>query len=302
MIMEANVGIGIVGKEGKQAANNADFAIGQFKFLRRLLLVHGRSNYMRQAVVFLYSVHKNICITLTLYWFSYFAAVSGTSIYESYIYSGFNFMLGLPIIIFGMTDVDVPEQFVMDYPQAYSVGRTNSLLSPMKMASWGLNSFLYSVMVCAVCYTALYDTFKDYELYTFGTFAFTALVFSLQCKVAYHHHMWTSLHIFSMGISTIGSFLWIYVNNVVPADFYGVADQLFNASGGLYWFMAVFFGVPIFSLLIDLTGRGLQLFFVSPPEAIMREIALTHSGGSAMVAGKQEFLKKNPIEKMLNKI
>ena len=58
MIMEANVGIGIVGKEGKQAANNADFAIGQFKFLRRLLLVHGRSNYMTSCCLFVLGTQK----------------------------------------------------------------------------------------------------------------------------------------------------------------------------------------------------------------------------------------------------
>jgi phospholipid-translocating P-type ATPase (flippase) len=69
MILEANVGVGIFGKEGRQAANNADFAIGEFKFLRRLLLVHGRWNYVRQAKVFLYSVHKNMVLTLTLFWF-----------------------------------------------------------------------------------------------------------------------------------------------------------------------------------------------------------------------------------------
>jgi phospholipid-translocating P-type ATPase (flippase) len=69
MIREADVGVGIYGKEGRQAANNADFAIGQFKFLRRLLLVHGRWNYVRQARVFLYSMHKNMVITLTLFWY-----------------------------------------------------------------------------------------------------------------------------------------------------------------------------------------------------------------------------------------
>lgn len=69
MILEANVGVGIYGKEGRQAANNADFAIGEFKFLRRLLLVHGRWNYIRQSRVFLYSMHKNMVITLTLFWF-----------------------------------------------------------------------------------------------------------------------------------------------------------------------------------------------------------------------------------------
>jgi phospholipid-transporting ATPase len=69
MIREADVGVGIIGKEGRQAANNADFAIGQFKFLRSLLLIHGRWNYIRQSRVFLYSMHKNMAITLTLFWF-----------------------------------------------------------------------------------------------------------------------------------------------------------------------------------------------------------------------------------------
>lgn len=69
MILEANVGVGIFGKEGRQAANNADFAIGEFKFLRRLVLVHGRYNYIRQSIVFLYSMHKNMVITMTLFWY-----------------------------------------------------------------------------------------------------------------------------------------------------------------------------------------------------------------------------------------
>lgn len=88
MIREANVGVGIFGKEGRQAANNSDVAIGQFKYLRRLLLVHGRWNYIRQSRVFLYSMHKNMVITLTLFWYSYFTRVSGTSLYESWVYTG----------------------------------------------------------------------------------------------------------------------------------------------------------------------------------------------------------------------
>ena len=46
MIQEAQIGIGISGREGRQAVSSSDFAIAQFEFLRRLLFVHGRTNYV----------------------------------------------------------------------------------------------------------------------------------------------------------------------------------------------------------------------------------------------------------------
>jgi len=49
MIQEANVGVGLFGLEGSQAAMSADYAFGQFRFLTRLLLVHGRWSYVRIA-------------------------------------------------------------------------------------------------------------------------------------------------------------------------------------------------------------------------------------------------------------
>ena len=49
MIQEAHVGVGIAGEEGRQAVMSADYAIGQFRFLTRLVLVHGRWSYRRLA-------------------------------------------------------------------------------------------------------------------------------------------------------------------------------------------------------------------------------------------------------------
>lgn len=51
MIQAAQVGVGISGREGQQAVNASDFAISQFRFLRRLLLVHGRWSYVRMSKV-----------------------------------------------------------------------------------------------------------------------------------------------------------------------------------------------------------------------------------------------------------
>jgi phospholipid-translocating ATPase len=41
-IIYKDVGIGLVGKEGKQAALASDFSILKFKHLNKLLLWHGR--------------------------------------------------------------------------------------------------------------------------------------------------------------------------------------------------------------------------------------------------------------------
>ena len=58
MIQAGHLGVGIIGKEGMQAVNNSDFAIGQFRFLRGLLLVHGRANYRRMAIFNYFVLYK----------------------------------------------------------------------------------------------------------------------------------------------------------------------------------------------------------------------------------------------------
>jgi phospholipid-transporting ATPase len=68
MIQAAHVGVGISGVEGLQAARSADVAIGQFRYLRKLLLVHGAWSYQRISRVILYSFYKNIAMFMTQFW------------------------------------------------------------------------------------------------------------------------------------------------------------------------------------------------------------------------------------------
>jgi phospholipid-transporting ATPase len=72
MIQAAHVGVGINGMEGMQAARSSDFAISQFRFLRKLLLVHGAWSYQRLSKLILYSFYKNICLYMTQFWVSGF--------------------------------------------------------------------------------------------------------------------------------------------------------------------------------------------------------------------------------------
>jgi phospholipid-transporting ATPase len=77
MIQEAHVGVGISGNEGMQAVRSSDYSFAQFRFLQRLLFVHGRWNYRRVSLLVLYSFYKNITYILTLFCFGFHNSYSG---------------------------------------------------------------------------------------------------------------------------------------------------------------------------------------------------------------------------------
>lgn len=66
----ADVGVGICGQEGRQAVMASDFAMGQFQFLKRLLLVHGHWNYQRVGYLVLYNFYRNAVFVLMLFWYA----------------------------------------------------------------------------------------------------------------------------------------------------------------------------------------------------------------------------------------
>ena len=60
MIQAAQVGVGIAGEEGLQAVMASDYSIAQFRFLSRLLLIHGHWSYIRTAEMILNFFFKNL--------------------------------------------------------------------------------------------------------------------------------------------------------------------------------------------------------------------------------------------------
>lgn len=82
MIQKAHIGVGISGVEGLQAACASDYSIAQFRFLLRLLLVHGAWNYARMCKLILYSFYKNICLYVIELWFAIYSGWSGQVLFE----------------------------------------------------------------------------------------------------------------------------------------------------------------------------------------------------------------------------
>ena len=77
MISKAHVGVGIAGREGMQAARSSDFAIGKFKFLHKLLFLHGREAYRRNGELILFMFYKNVLYVMVQFMFGYYSVFSG---------------------------------------------------------------------------------------------------------------------------------------------------------------------------------------------------------------------------------
>lgn len=72
----AHIGVGISGQEGIQAVLASDYSFSQFRFLQRLLLVHGRWSYLRMCRFLCYFFYKNFAFTMVHFWFGFFCGFS----------------------------------------------------------------------------------------------------------------------------------------------------------------------------------------------------------------------------------
>eukprot|EP00612_Vaucheria_litorea_P000984 CAMPEP_0171460920 /NCGR_PEP_ID=MMETSP0945-20130129/5593_1 /TAXON_ID=109269 /ORGANISM="Vaucheria litorea, Strain CCMP2940" /LENGTH=1196 /DNA_ID=CAMNT_0011987199 /DNA_START=242 /DNA_END=3832 /DNA_ORIENTATION=+ len=264
MIQEAQVGVGISGKEGRQAVNNSDFAIAQFRFLRRLMLVHGHWDYRRLCKLILYSFYKNIALTFILFYYCFFTGFSGQSLYESLVYSGYNFFLALPILCVGLFDKDVDDRTAISIPRLYHLGQKNSDLNIHITCMWLIQAVLDSILIFFLpmaAYGGAESLFssngKQDGLYTFGTTVYTVLVVSMLFKVVTVSWTWNWIGCSSMAFSLLlyFGFIMAYSNFVSYAyDFYGVAFHfLANAS---FWLLVIQISLLVWA--IDLLMQWLR--------------------------------------------
>ncbi|XP_063933513.1 phospholipid-transporting ATPase IA-like [Zophobas morio] len=105
MLQTAHVGVGISGKEGLQAARASDYSFAQFRFLKRLLLVHGNLSYRRIAHVVLYTFYKNICLYIIQFWFAMANGFSGQILFDEWMLAFYNVLFtALPPLCMGIFD------------------------------------------------------------------------------------------------------------------------------------------------------------------------------------------------------
>lgn len=112
-------GVGIVGKEGKQASLAADFSVTQFSHLTKLLLWHGRNSYRRSAKLAQFIIHRGLIISVMQAVFSaifYFAPIA---LYQGWLMVGYATVYTMAPVFSLVLDRDVSEDLALLYPELY---------------------------------------------------------------------------------------------------------------------------------------------------------------------------------------
>jgi len=139
MIQAADVGVGISGEEGLQAVNSSDYAIAQFRYLKRLLFVHGHWSYFRNSSMILNFFYKNIIGIGVLFWYMIYCGWSTTYVFD-YVYLLFwnVFWTLVPVIAIGLFDRNIDADTLMALPELYRYGREGQY--------FGIWRFIYYIM------------------------------------------------------------------------------------------------------------------------------------------------------------
>eukprot|EP00755_Sulcionema_specki_P016368 Sspe_Gene.10304::Locus_3443_Transcript_1_1_Confidence_1.000_Length_4216::g.10304::m.10304/K01530/E3.6.3.1; phospholipid-translocating ATPase len=284
MIQQAHVGIGIKGLEGGQAAAQADFSIGQFKYLHRLLLVHGRWNYRRLAFFCCYFFYKNAVVSLSLFFYNFLNGFSGQSIYDPWVLAGFNVAwASWPIIIVATFDRDVLNTDNMhDFPLLYKHGRLNSDYTCGRLMQWYFNAIFHALactfipIIVAMPHNIMSDG-HDFGMYHLGVNVYTNVVVIITFKLCLHVASWTWIHHFFIWSCLLSwpAFLPFYAE--ISPYLFQIYTMTYSFRDSFLWntFWLLLFLVFVVCLLRDYVWRysTYHIMPMLPPEELEQRVS-----------------------------
>ncbi|XP_069754322.1 phospholipid-transporting ATPase VB [Narcine bancroftii] len=244
MIQVANVGIGITGQEGMQAVMASDFAVSHFKYLKKLLLVHGHWCYTRLANMIIYYFYKNVAYVNLLFWYQFYCGFSGSSMIDYWLMIFFNLLFtSLPPLTCGILDKDVSAEILLEFPELYRNSQQSGAYNHCIFWIAMLDAFYQSL----VCFFIPYFTYQgsNIDLFTFGTPMNTLSLFTILAHLAIETKTWTMLHWASM----FGSIVLYIVITLA----YSTLCVVCNSPSNPYWIMQHQMTDPLFYLVCLIT-------------------------------------------------
>ncbi|XP_056260023.1 phospholipid-transporting ATPase IC [Seriola aureovittata] len=204
MIKTADIGVGISGQEGMQAVMSSDYAFAQFRYLQRLLLVHGRWSYIRMCKFLRFFFYKNFAFTLVHFWYSFFSGYSSQVAYEDWFITLYNLCYSsLPVLLVGLLDQDVNDKLSLKFPKLYLPGQQGSLFNYKNFFISLFHGIFVSLTIFFIPYGAFLQTMgqdgeapSDYQ--SFAVVMSSSLIFTVNLQISLDTSYWTFVNCFAV--------------------------------------------------------------------------------------------------------
>ena len=214
-MQEADVGIGIVGKEGLQASLAADYSIMEFKSLRMLLLWFGRIAYKNTSMMSNFIIHRGLIIAFNQFIFSCIFYFNPVALYSGFLSFGYSTIFtSLPCICV-LLDQDVVKSNVLNFPTLYKILLKGRELNLKSFLFWLFKSIFQSFIIMFGSIVL----FEDTIFVKIVTVTFTCLIYleilNIYLEInKYHWFMWVSfgstLLVYLLTIGLLNNYLDIY--------------------------------------------------------------------------------------------
>lgn len=248
MIQEAHVGVGISGQEGMQAVNSADYGIAQFRFLSRLLLVHGHWSFVRNAEMILNFFYKNAIGVGILFLYQFLCAFSTTSVIDWGLLLVYNLIYtSLPVIAMGCFDRDVSDRVALEVPQLYRIGIRQELYNLKQFGLYMLDGLWQSAACMLIPLYTYWEQAprrdgRNPEMLEVGVVMIVSNVIVATLFNGMNTQQWTRPVILALSVEIAVLFAYIAVYTLVPPSFqpiliYGFDLLIFPS--GLFWLSTI---------------------------------------------------------------
>ena len=275
MITTANIGIGIIGVEGRQAARASDYAIGQFKFIKRLLFVHGRESYRKNSFIVCYNFYKNVLFVIPHFWFGFVSHFSGQYLYDPWLYQIFNIIFAsFPIIWFGIYDKEVSYDILMKDRRYYTQGIVGKLFHSSRFWKW----IIYGILQASFIYIFSFYANESNgnrsgnvnDLDASGSIAYSGVVVIVNLKILLATCTHTVISVGLFVFSTGAYYLILYIMSRFP--FFYNFNNFSMISHGWNFYLSSLCLVIICAIIDVGTGTFLRIYgWVADPLSLRPE-------------------------------
>ena len=219
MINEANVGIGIQGKEGSQAARASDYAIKEFSYLKKLLFFHGRESYRKNSWVILYNFYKNVLFVSPMIYGGCITFCSGLTIYDPFIHQLMNVVYtSIPPGWFGIFNYEYPKEELMNNPSYYIQGIYKKCYHFKGLARSFILSAIEGVIIFVFAHYFLricnYNGTNN-DFWSAGTVIMAAVVFQANLKLTIDLSYYDYI---GLAIILVSALLYIFTVGIADSD------------------------------------------------------------------------------------